>query len=286
MGDANPRIGNMDYAIVTGGTYGLGAGIVRALFEYSVVDQVAVMSRKPAPPPAGVEDRVHGFCADVTDERQVHDAVEEIARKLGANPLVLCNNAGGGEKTWFDRRLAGGWEPVEVFRRYVELNLNSVHIVTQEVMPRMRAGAAICNISSVAGQLPNTILSSYAAAKAGVDSYTRSCALHLAPKGIRVNAVAPGVIYTPLWAALGAALGGGEQNSRAAFDAVVDDLTPMGHEQTVEDVGWAVAWLCSKHAQNITGQILAVDGGITLGVNPLRRSAPDQTRQQPPTGAQ
>jgi NAD(P)-dependent dehydrogenase (short-subunit alcohol dehydrogenase family) len=268
----------MKYAIVTGGTYGLGPGIVRALFEYGVVDAVAVVSRKPAPP-TGLDGRVHGFLADVTDEAQVREAVEAAAARFGPNPLVLCNNAGGGEKAWFDRRPQGTWETTDLFRRYVELNLNSVHIVTEIVVPRMLAGASICNVTSVAGQIANPVMPSYAAAKAGVDSYTRSCALAFAPQGIRVNAVAPGLIYTPLWADLGSALGGAEENSRATFDAVVADLTPMGREQSVEDIGRAVAWLCSEHARNVTGQILAVDGGITLGANPLRslRSPAGQT---------
>lgn len=260
----------MKYAIVTGGSRGLGARIVTALIEHKVVDQVAAISRTLAPPPARFESLVHGFSANVTDEKQIRDALEAIASKLGPNPSVLCNNAGGGERAMLDHSLGSQWEPVEVFRDYVDLNLNSVHIVTREVAPRMLAGAVICNITSVAGLMASPLLVAYGAAKAGVISYTRSCALRLAADGIRVNAVAPGVIYTPLWEDIGAELGGTDDQARATFEAVVQDYVPLGREQTVEDIGHAVAWLCSEQAYNVTGQVIAVDGGSGLGFRPTR----------------
>jgi NAD(P)-dependent dehydrogenase (short-subunit alcohol dehydrogenase family) len=98
-----------------------------------------------------------------------------------------------------------------------------------------------------------------------VISYTKSLALQLGPSGIRVNAVAPGLIYTKVWEDLGAALGGGDANARATFDSVVRQLVPLGREQTQADIGRTVAWLCSDKAINVTGQVIAVDGGITLG---------------------
>jgi NAD(P)-dependent dehydrogenase (short-subunit alcohol dehydrogenase family) len=140
-----------------------------------------------------------------------------------------------------------------------------VYLVSREVAPRMKSGGAICNTSSIAGQQASPVLAAYAAAKAGVISYTKSLALQLGPSGIRVNAVAPGLIYTKVWEDLGAALGGGDANARATFDAVVRQLVPLGREQTQADIGRTVAWLCSDKAINVTGQVIAVDGGITLG---------------------
>ncbi|MBV8774651.1 MAG: SDR family oxidoreductase [Deltaproteobacteria bacterium] len=260
----------MKYAIVTGGARGLGLGIVRALLADQVVERVAVLDRELQPPPAEIAAHVDGFAADVTDEHQVHRAVEEIAARLGADPHVLCNNAGGGEGNWFEEGRQAEWHSVEIWRRYIELNLNSVYIVCKEVVPRMRAGATICNTSSIAGQLATPLLAAYAAAKAGVISYTRSLALQLGPLGIRVNAVAPGLIYTRIWEQLGAAIGGGEAKARSAFENTVRTLTPLGREQTPDDIGRTVAWLCSERAINVTGQVVAVDGGITLGRPPLR----------------
>jgi len=255
----------MKYAIVTGGARGLGLGIVNALFEEKVIDKVAVIDRELAPPPSAIAANVSGFMADVTDEDQVHRAVEEIVARFGAHPDVLCNNAGGGERAWFESGRQHQWDSVETWRRYVDLNLNSVYLVSREVAPRMKSGGAICNTSSIAGQQASPVLAAYAAAKAGVISYTKSLALQLGPAGIRVNAVAPGLIYTKVWEDLGAALGGSDANARATFDAVVRQLVPLGREQTTADIGRTVAWLCSDKAINVTGQVIAVDGGITLG---------------------
>lgn len=254
----------MKYAIVTGGARGLGLGIVGALLEEKVVEQIVVIDKDLAPPPAALAAHVHGFAADVTDEKQVHSAIEEITSRFGPHPDVLCNNAGGGERAWFESS-QHQWDSVETWRRYVDLNLNSVYLVSKEVAPRMRSGGAICNTSSIAGLLPSPVLAAYAAAKAGVISYTKTLALQLGPQGIRVNAVAPGLIYTRIWEQLGAAIGGADARARATFDTVVRQMVPLGREQTQEDIGRAVAWLCSDRAINVTGLVIAIDGGITLG---------------------
>jgi 3-oxoacyl-[acyl-carrier protein] reductase/meso-butanediol dehydrogenase/(S,S)-butanediol dehydrogenase/diacetyl reductase len=261
----------MKYAIVTGGARGLGLGIVKALLDEDVVEQIAVIDRDLAAPPHEIASHIHGVVADVTDERQVHRAVEEIVKGLGPHPTVLCNNAGGGDRAWFESGREHEWDTVETWRRYVDLNLNSVYIVSKEVAPQMRRGAAICNTASIAGMLPSPVLAAYAAAKAGVISYTKTLALQLGQAGIRVNAVAPGLIYTKVWEDLGAALGGGDAHARATFDDAVKQLVPLGREQTAEDIGRTVAWLCSEKAKNVTGQVIAVDGGIVLGPPRLAR---------------
>jgi NAD(P)-dependent dehydrogenase (short-subunit alcohol dehydrogenase family) len=261
----------MKYAIVTGGARGLGLGIVRALLEDKAADQIAVIDRELAPPPEEIAGRVHGFTADVTDEKQVEQAVEAIAAKLGPHPDILCNNAGGGEKNWFVDEQHGQWMSIDLWRNYIELNLNSVYLVTSKVAPRMKSGGAICNTASIAGLLPTPNLAAYGAAKAAVISYTKTLALQLGPAGIRVNGVAPGLIYTRIWEHLGAAIGGGDEQARQAFDTVVNALVPLGREQTPDDIGRAVAFLCSDRAANITGHLMVVDGGIVLGHPPLPR---------------
>ena len=262
----------MKYAIVTGGARGLGLGIVTALLDEKIVEAVAVIDKELAPPPAVIAKQVHGFRADVTDEASIHSAAEAITAELGPHPDGLCNNAGGGERAWFEgSRQMSNWDTVETWRRYVELNLNSVYLVSREIAPRMTAVAASCNTTSIAGMQAVPMLAAYAAAKAGVISYTRTLAVQLAAAGIRVNAVAPGLIYTAIWEQLGAAIGGGDDRARTAFEAVVRQSVPLGREQTEEDIGRAAAWLCSEKAKNVTGQIIAVDGGITLGARPLDR---------------
>lgn len=261
----------MTYAIVTGGARGLGLGIVRALLEDKVADQIAVIDRELAPPPEEIAGRVHGFTADVTDEKQLELMVEAITAKLGPHPDILCNNAGGGEKNWFVDEQREQWMSVDLWRKYIELNLNSVYLVTSKVAPRMKSGGAICNTASIAGLLPAPALAAYGAAKAAVISYTKTLALQLGPAGIRVNAVAPGLIYTRVWEHLGSAIGGGDAQARQAFDAAVNALVPLGREQTPDDIGRAVAFLCSERAANVTGHVMVVDGGIVLDRPPLPR---------------
>jgi NAD(P)-dependent dehydrogenase (short-subunit alcohol dehydrogenase family) len=254
----------MKYAIVTGGARGLGLGIVRAMLDENTAAHIAVIDRDLAPPPHEIAEYVSGYKADVTDEKSVGAAVAEITKKLGASPAILCNNAGGGAADWFTPGREAAWVSPDLWRKYVELNLNSVYVVSREVAPKMTAGGAICNTSSIAGMLPSPVLAAYAAAKAGVISYTRTLAMQLAPQGIRVNAVAPGLIYTQVWQDLGAALGGGQANARATFDNAVRGMVPLGREQTPEDIGRAVSFLCSDRAASITGQVIVVDGGIVL----------------------
>lgn len=255
----------MKYAIVTGGARGLGMGIVKALLADHVVEHVAIIDRDLAPPPAEIKELASLHQSDVTDEKATAVAVAGIVKEFGPHPHALCNNAGGGDAQWFADEREAEWMPVELWRRYVDLNLNSVYLVTKEVATRMLAGSSICNTSSIAGLLATPGLAAYAAAKAAVISYTRSLALQLGPKGIRVNCVAPGLIYTRIWEQLGAAIGGGPERARATFDATVETLTPLRREQTPDDIGRAVAWLCSDAAINVTGHTIPVDGGIILG---------------------
>ncbi len=192
----------MKYAIVTGGARGLGLGIVRALLVDKVVDRIAVIDRALVPAPADVADSVEGFNGDVTDEAQIHAVVEAITAKFGPHPDVLCNNAGGGESGWFESGRDAEWHSVEIWRRYVELNLNSVYIVSREIVPRMVAGGAVCNTSSIAGMLATPFLAAYAAAKAAVISYTRTLALQLGPKGNRIDEGIWAVpLVTAVWSA-------------------------------------------------------------------------------------
>lgn len=83
-------------------------------------------------------------------------------------------------------------------------------------------------------------------------------------------AVALGLIYTKIWEELGAAIGGSQDRADATFDAAVRTLVPLGRQQTPDDIGRTVSWLCSNRAANVTGPIVAIYGGITLGRPPLR----------------
>ena len=259
----------MKYAIVTGGARGLGLGIVNALLEERVVERVAVIDRDLAPPPAAIAAQVQGFAADVTDEKQVHGAVEEIVSRFGAHPDVLCNNAGGGDRAWFESGNQREWDSVETWRRFVDLNLNSVYLVSREVAPRMKSGAAICNTSSVAGLQASPMLAAYAAAKAGVISYSKTLALQLGPAGNSRQRGCPGAHLHQSMAGFGR--GARRRRCERAHGLRLGGAPARSARPRAdrEDIGRAVAWLCSDKAINVTGQVIAVDGGILLGQSRL-----------------
>ena len=231
--------------IVTGGARGIGLGIVRALLDQGVVDEVAVLDADPADIDVA---KVHQ--CDVTDEASVRRALDAV----GQVPRVLVNNAGGG-RFRDDAIPFDPFGPVDMWREQVDLNLTAAYIVTREVGPHLQSGAAICNTASIAGLMAGPLFA-YGAAKAGLIHWTKSLALALAPRRIRVNAVAPGFIYTRLWEQLA---------PREMFDQLVGGAVPMGTEQTAEDIADAVAFLCSERARQITGQVIAIDGGTSTG---------------------
>ena len=241
--------------IVTGGAQGIGLAIVKALLDQGVVDRVAVFDLQPEGL-THAQRNVTAHRCDVTDEASVRAAYAE----LGEAPKVLVNNAGGGEVG----TVAPGSEPsaafdpfsaVDHFRRMVELNFISAHVVTRVIGPEMAAGSCICNTSSIAGQGASPLLS-YGAAKAASIHWTQSMARALAPRHIRVNAVAPGIIRTRLWERL--------QPDDAAYEAMISETMPMAQDQKPVDIAHAVAFLCSSRASQVTGEVIRIDGGLTL----------------------
>jgi len=241
-------------AIVTGGARGIGLAIVHALLDQDVVDRVAIFDLLDD---AVDDERITVHKCDVTDA----DSVRAAYAQVDAAPLVLVNNAGGdpggGDP---GRGLAGTdngpFSDTELFRRMVDLNFTSAHVVTAVVGPDMANGASICNTSSIAGQM-GTGLYAYGAAKAAIINWTMSMARVLGPKGIRVNAVAPGIIRTFLWEQM--------QPDVDQYKDMVAARTPLLTDQSPEDIANAVAFLSSARASSITGQTLAVDGGLTAG---------------------
>ncbi len=248
----------MTLAIVTGGSTGIGLAIVRALLDQNVATEVVVWDLRPALDEPLLEGITQVAC-DVTDE----DSVLEAFAALGRAPQILVNNAGGDPNPPGGAGLAGPdpFGSVEDFRRMVDLNFVSAHVVTSVVGPSMEPGSAICNTASIAGQRPGGLFA-YGAAKAAVIHWTASMALYLGERRIRVNAVAPGIIRTRLWEEMAP--------EQATYDALIQQLMPLGSDQSPNDIANTVAFLCSDAAQQITGQTIAIDGGMTLGRPPAR----------------
>jgi len=260
-------------AIVTGGARGIGAGIARGLLGAGArVAIIDVDGDEAAHAARQMGAKAIGLGGDVSQETEAARAVEEVVGRLGGLD-VLVNNAGGGGPhamesagNPFTNITQAGWDDA------LAVNLRTAFAATKAAIPHLerRRGGAIVNIASIAALLPAVAIPAYAAAKAGVVSLTRSLALELAAKHIRVNAICPGYVWTRAWEMLATGLkmtvpAYADLEPRDVFLEVVRRGTPLGREQTPEDMGNLAVFLCSDAAANITGQIIAVDGGITLG---------------------
>jgi NAD(P)-dependent dehydrogenase (short-subunit alcohol dehydrogenase family) len=258
-------------AIVTGGARGIGAGIGRCLAGDGARVALLDIDVDEASRAAGGLGGEHlGVGADVSDESAAAEAVDRVAQHYGRLD-ILVNNAGGGNRRAakasgpFTRVEQEGWD------EQMALNLRTVFAPTKAAIPHLqRSGnASIVNVSSVAGLVPSVAMPAYAAAKAGVNSLTRTLAVELGPSDVRVNAICPGLLYTRAWRALASNIQKShpryaDQDPYQVFLEIVKGQTPLGREQTPEDVGKLTAFLCSDDARNITGQVIALDGGIAL----------------------
>jgi NAD(P)-dependent dehydrogenase (short-subunit alcohol dehydrogenase family) len=198
--------------------------------------------------------------ADVTKEADLQRVVDATLKAFGRID-ILVNNVGGS--------IPGDAEAIspDAWRGQFEFNLHYVHASTRLVAPLMvkQGGGAIVNISSIAAirHLGNE-LAAYAASKAGLQQFSRVCAVRYAPHGVRVNTVIPGLMNTPLVAErLAKSQSGGDA---AALIAKRNARTPTGKMGDAWDVAWAVVYLASDEAKFVTGAELVVDGALTATV--------------------
>jgi NAD(P)-dependent dehydrogenase (short-subunit alcohol dehydrogenase family) len=187
------------------------------------------------------------FGADVTRRAECEAMVAEAVGRWGGLD-VLHNNVG------IESRHAVMETTEEEWDRVMAVDLKSMLLATQAAVPALerRGGGAITCVSSIAA-LRGAGRTAYAAAKGGVLGFVVSVAIQLAPRGIRVNAIAPGTVWTPMVEDLGPEM---RERRRRAI--------PLGVEGTAWDVGWAAVYLASAEARWVTGQTLVVDGGLTL----------------------
>lgn len=235
-------------ALVTGGSGGLGAPICRLLgaqghFVYVHAHRGIAAAESIAAQIVSAGGQARALQFDITDEAAARTAIDRI---LEEGPIqVLVNNAGVHDDAVFPAMTPQQWH------RVIDLTVNGFYNVTQPLMlPMIRTRwGRIISITSVAGLLGNRGQVNYAAAKGALHSATKALSLEVAGRGITVNAVAPGIIA--------AGMGG------AAFDdATIKALVPMKRAGSADEVASLVAYLASREAGYITGQIISVNGGM------------------------
>jgi len=258
-------------AIVTGAATGIGRGIALELARRGSNVIIADLDEESA---RGVVSEIQAggaaasFCeTDVTQQWSTDDMVEAALDGYGQLD-VLVNNAGVGGAPGFTTRTTPN---VDDWQATFDVNGYGIVNGIQSVEKYMtdRGYGKIVNIASVAGRLGRPGFASYGASKAAAINVSQAWAFKLAPHGINVNVVCPGLIWTPLWQSIGEWRSATDEQhagmtSRQVFQRAVSDVVPLGREQTPEDVGHAVAFLASDSASSITGQALNVDGGIRM----------------------
>jgi acetoin reductase-like protein len=254
----------MQTALVTGAGQGIGRAIALRLAREGYALAVADIN------PAGLEavrgeieaagGQAMAIKADLSQTAEIERTVQQAAAGTGRLD-VLVNNAGRLITRAFMDVTEADWDAT------LGLDLKSVFFATQataRVMIAAGAAGRIVNIASISGRSGRPDQTPYAAAKAGVISLTRSAALALAPHGITVNAVCPGVVDTPLTRQLHI------ERAKAAGITPEESLrrmlarVPLGRIETPEDVAGVVAFLCSPDSAYITGQTLNVCGGLEM----------------------
>jgi NAD(P)-dependent dehydrogenase (short-subunit alcohol dehydrogenase family) len=240
-------------AIVTGGGTGLGYAMSSCLLECGA--RVVITGRRADVLERAVAELGKGAYAephDVTDTESTAGLVGRIEAKYGA-PTILINNAGTHVKKTIEEHTR------EEFDRILATHVGGAFSMTQAVVPYMKAagGGSVIFIASMSSLIGLPLIVAYSAAKAAYLGMVRSLASELGPSNVRVNAIAPGWIETPM---LEQALSGDPERKKKILSR-----TPQQRFGKPEDIGWCAAYLCSPAASFLNGVVLPVDGGASIG---------------------
>ncbi len=236
-------------AVVVGGASGIGWATARALAAEHCRVTVADRNTEAAAARAAELGEPHRWGAvEVTDEDSVATLFDDVVAREGGLDVVV--NCAGFSGFGLITELAA-----EQFRSVVDVCLTGGFLVIKHAGRHLGAGGSVVSLTSLNARQPAIGMSAYCAAKAGLSMLTQVAALELGPHGVRVNAVAPGFVHTPL------------TESAAAIPGVVDDYidnTALGRAGTPEDVAAAVVFLTSPMTSWLTGEVLDLNGGAHL----------------------
>lgn len=236
-------------AVVTGSTRGLGYAIAEALIAHGAT---VIVSSEDADDTAAAAEKLGGvgIVCNVADDAAIAALVAEVTARFGGID-ILVSNAG----------IQGGppADPLDmtIFDRVIAVNLRSMAVLTRHALPVMagRDGASVILIASIAGLRGNARIDAYALAKAGVVQLARNLAVQWGPKGVRTNAIAPGLIATRFADGL---LGD------EAFMARRMQMTPLRRVGQPEEIAGAAVFLAAPAGGFVNGQVLVVDGGTVI----------------------
>ncbi len=236
-------------ALVTGASRGIGAAVAKTLAAQGATVVAAARGTNAGQTVSAITEaggKADAVSLDVTDPANVESVVSSAIARHGRID-ILVNNAGIAKDQLMMRMKRDDWDAV------IATNLTAAFTCSQAVLRPMikQRGGRIINISSVVGQMGNAGQVNYAASKAGLIGMAKALAREVASRGITVNVVAPGLIDTDMTKALSA----GTSETWAS-------QIPLGRLGTPEDVAWTVCFLASDEAAYITGQIVAVNGGM------------------------
>jgi NAD(P)-dependent dehydrogenase (short-subunit alcohol dehydrogenase family) len=242
-------------AVITGGDSGIGRAVAIAFAREGADVLIACLGEERADAEETARlvsqagRRAVVCLTDLTEEKECRRVVDEAVAQLGGID-ILVNNAA------YQMAQAGGLQDIttEQLDRVMKTNLYALFWLCREALPHLSPGATIINTSSIQSRQPSPELLDYATTKAGIVAFTQGLAQSLAQKGIRVNAVAPGPIWTPL---IPATMSGDTVGS-------FGEQTPMGRAGQPAELAPAYVFLASQESSYVTGEVIGVTGGQPL----------------------
>jgi D-sorbitol dehydrogenase (acceptor) len=252
------------HALLTGAGGGIGLAVTEAFLaegaHCTAVDLAAQPGAELAALLAAHPGRSAYASADVTRVETLGPLVDAAAQRLGTVDVLFNNAAIFDMAPLLESDLA-------MYQRLFDVNVKGMFFMMQAVLARLVAAGktgSIINLASQAGRRGEALVSHYCASKAAVISYTQSAALAMAPHGIRVNGIAPGVVDTPMWGAVDALFARYEGLKPGEKKEAVGKAVPLGRMGVPGDIAGAAVFLASAESAYVTAQTLNVDGGNVM----------------------